>query len=200
MNKDSKRKRNSKMEAEDSELEKKIEIISKLVEFATYSNIEITKETTETKSVISGGEESPIQYSKSNNRNEENRRYLTISALKKMKKPYLVFETAEGLSDDQMEEYFQQICENLKFSGIFKILNIESEQCLLAEIIGLKKKKYYIIIEKVLLDFIPGDFFFKRNLYFFQDLVIHYAKKERVFVFMVDQQTKSNFLQFFQFF
>lgn len=176
--------------ADDEELTKTIDMVSKLVEFATYENVGLTKEVKESRSVISG-EESPIPYSKSNYRNEEKRRHLTISALKKIKKPYMLFHLIEGLAPDQTESYIHTICEETKFSGIFKVVKIESEQCILTEIIGLKRKKYYILIEKVLLNYFPVDFFEVGNLYFFQNLVINYANKEKVIVFLIHQETKG---------
>lgn len=191
-----KRGNNTQMDESDLKLESRLETISKLVEFATYSNTGISKETEETKSVIST-EDSPIQYSKSNNRNEESRRLLTIQALKSLKKPYRLFHAVDELPPHQIEEYMEKICKETKFTGIFKIVKIESDQCLVAEIIGLDRKKYYILFEKELLKYIPSDFFVKGNLYFFVDLIVNYVRAERVVVFLIDQATRSKlFLKF----
>jgi hypothetical protein len=181
----------TQLQTEEIGIEKRIKIVSKLVEFATYSNVGLFDNKRAPLALKSDGtEQKPKDQSSDTKRRAEKKNDLDAQALFNLEYSYRLFDAIEEFSGADVDEYVDRATEK-RFCGVFKVVRLEGEQCVLAEIVGLKRKVYYILVEKELLSFIPGDFFQVGHVYFVNDLVINYARKERLIVFLIDQQTKS---------
>ena len=117
-------------------------------------------------------------------------------AIKQMVNIYQLFNALDGLSPKDIDQYLEDTCKLKRFSGVMILRQMINPQCLLFEIVGLVRKKYHIIIEKELLSYIPRDYFRKGQLYLFFNLIINFARKERVVVFMLDTQSSGKFAVF----
>ena len=116
--------------------------------------------------------------------------------IKQMTNIYQLFNALDGLNPRDIDQYLEDTCNLKRFSGVMILRQMITPQCLLFEVVGLIRKKYHIIIEKELLSYIPRDYFRKGQIYLFFNLIINFAKKERVVVFMLDTQSSGKFCQF----
>lgn len=112
-------------------------------------------------------------------------------AIKQMTNIYQLFNALDGLNAKDIEQYLEDTCRLKRFSGVMILRQMVTPQCLLFEVVGLVRKKYHIIIEKELLSYIPRDYFRKGQIYLFFNLIINFARKERVVVFMLDTQSSG---------
>ena len=172
------------------ELEKRISIISKFLELDSAGYAQKKKRaaalSVTSNSQLQTPEKRPVYTNLVKDHTEE--------ALKELAKSYQLFDALDGLEAHNLDEFLKAATEVSKFTGVFRIIRVDSEQCVVCEILGLDSKHYFLIVEKKLTPYFPDKFFQSNHLYFFSQLVINFVKRERLIVFLIDQQTKGKLL------